>query len=62
MWEHEGMGRALADAGRRGLALLVLLAVAWLVFKAVVGVATGLAWIAVAVLAIVAVVWALRVL
>jgi hypothetical protein len=48
--------------GKRALAFVVLLAVAWVLLKVVIGVVTAIAWTAVVVLAIVAVIWALRVL
>ena len=41
---------------------MVLLVAAWLLFKVVIGVVAGIAWFLVAVIAIIAVVWALRVL
>lgn len=44
------------------LAILVLIVAAWILLKIVIGIVAGLATIIVAVLAIVAVVWALRVL
>jgi hypothetical protein len=50
------------DTGRKGLALVVLLLAAWVLFKVVLGVVTTIAWIAVVVIAIFAVIWALRVL
>ena len=56
------MTRSLADLARTALAVLVLLAAAWLLFKFVVGVVTAVAWVIVGVLAIAAVIWALRVL
>ncbi len=52
-------GRSL---GKRALAFVVLLAVAWVLLKVVIGVVTAIAWTVVVVLAIVAVIWALRVL
>jgi len=48
--------------GRRALALVILLAAAWVLLKIVIGVVTAIAWTVVTVLAIVAVIWALRVL
>jgi len=51
-----------ANAGKKLLALAVLLLAAWILFKIVLGFVTAVAWIAVAVLAVVAVVWAIRVL
>ena len=56
------MGAAIAGLARKALSLLVLLAAAWLLLKVVVGVVTAVAWIVVAVLAVVAVAWALRAL
>jgi hypothetical protein len=56
------MGEALSQAGRKLLAVAVLLLAAFVLFKIVVGFVTGLVWIAVVVLAVVAVIWALRVL
>lgn len=56
------MGETLKTAGMKLLAIAVLLVGAWILFKIVLGFVTAIAWIAVAVLAVVAVVWALRVL
>ena len=56
------MGELARDTGRKALALGVLLLAAWVLFKVVLGFVATIAWIAVAVLAIAAVVWALRVL
>lgn len=56
------MSQALADIGKKGLALAVLLVAAWLLFKVVIGAVAAVAWIAVAVLAVVAVIWAVGVL
>ena len=56
------MGEALSQAGRKLLAVVVLLLAAYLLFKLAVGFVMGLVWIAVAVVAVVAVIWALRVL
>jgi hypothetical protein len=55
------MNRIASQAARKGLALLVLMVAAYVLFKIVLGVVTALAWIVVAVVALVAVVWALRV-
>ncbi len=51
-----------SSLGRRALAFLVLLVAAWILFKFVIGLVTALATVIVVVLAIVAVVWAIRVL
>ena len=56
------MREATSDAGRRLLAVGVLLLAAYLLFKIVIGFVTSIAVVAVAVLAVVAVIWALRVL
>ena len=56
------MSEALAEIGKKGLALAVLLVAAWLLFKVVIGVVAAVAWIVVAVLAVVAVIWAIGVL
>ena len=44
------------------LAILVLIVAAWILFKVVIGIVAGLATVIVAVLAIFAVIWAIRVL
>lgn len=56
------MAEAAKTGGRKLLALVVLLIAAWILFKVVLGVVTAVAWVAVVVLAIIAVVWAIRVL
>jgi hypothetical protein len=56
------MREAAGDLGRKALALLVLLVAAWILFKIVLHVVAFLATIIVVVLAIVAIVWAIRVL
>ena len=56
------MGEALSQVGRKALAVGVLVLAAYLLFKVVVGFVAGLVWLAVAVVAVVAVVWAIRVL
>ncbi len=56
------MGQALSEAGRKLVAVVVLALAAYLLFKVVLGFAMAVAWIAVAALAVVAIVWALRVL
>jgi hypothetical protein len=50
------------EAGRKLLALLVLLLAAYVLFKVVLGFVTAVAWVVVVVLAVVAIVWAIRVL
>jgi accessory gene regulator protein AgrB len=56
------MRTAAGDLGRRMLAILVLVVAAWILFKIVIGVVAGLATLIVVVLAIFAIIWALRVL
>jgi len=56
------MGELARDTGRKALALGILLLAAWVLFKVVLGFVTTIAWISVVVVAVVAVVWALRVL
>jgi hypothetical protein len=56
------MGQAVSDAARKLLAVAILLVAAYILFKVVIGVVATIAWIAVVVLAIVGVVWAIRVL
>ncbi len=51
-----------ASLGRRAVALLVLLVAAWILFKFVIGLVTAVATVIVIVLAICAVIWAIRVL
>ena len=56
------MGEAVAEVGKKGLALAVLLGAAYLLFKVVLGFVATIAWIAIAVIAVIAVVWAIRIL
>ncbi len=56
------MGEIATRTGRKALAVGVLVAAAYVLFKIVLGFVTTLAWIAVIVLGVIAVVWALRVL
>jgi hypothetical protein len=56
------MGQLAADAGRKLLAVAVLVVAAYVLFKIVLGFVAAVAWIVIAVLAVVAVVWALGVL
>jgi hypothetical protein len=51
-----------SSLGKRALAFLVLLVAAWIIFKVVIGLVTAVATIIVVVLAIAAVIWAIRVL
>ena len=56
------MRATAGDLGRRSLAILVLVIAAWILLKIVIGIVAGLATIIVAVLAIFAIIWAIRVL
>jgi hypothetical protein len=56
------MGQTVSDLGRKALALLVLLLAAWILFKLVLGFVAAVAWIVIAVIAVAAVIWAVRVL
>jgi hypothetical protein len=53
------MAESLKDLGMKGLALLVLLLAAFVLFKVVLGVVSALAWTAIGIIALVAVIWAL---
>jgi len=56
------MGQLASDAARKLLAVAVLLVAAFILFKLVLGFVAAIAWIAIAIAAVIAVVWALRVL
>jgi hypothetical protein len=56
------MRDAVSDIGRKALAILVLLAAAYVLLHIVIGVVMAVAWVVVAVLAVMAIIWALRVL
>jgi hypothetical protein len=56
------MSEAVGNAGRKLLAVAVLLVAVWVLFKVVIGVVAAVAWIVVIVLAVVAIIWALNVL
>jgi hypothetical protein len=56
------MGQMASDAARKLLAVAVLVVAAFVLFKLVIGFVAAIAWILVAVVAVMAVIWALRVL
>jgi hypothetical protein len=56
------MGQAISDAARKLVAVLVLVIAAFVLFKIVLGFVAAIAWIVVAVIAVMAVIWAIRVL
>ena len=53
------MVESLKELGKKGLALLVLLLAAFLLFKIVLGFASALVWVALAVALVLAALWAL---
>ncbi len=56
---HETRGPGILS---RLLAAIVLAVAAWFLFKVVIGVIVGIAWIAAVVVAVIAVLWAVRTL
>jgi hypothetical protein len=56
------MGELASQTGKKALAVLVLVLAAYVLFKLVLGFVAAIAWIFIVVIAIVAVVWAIRVL
>jgi hypothetical protein len=56
------MGQLVSDAGRKLLAIAVLVVAAYVLFKLVLGFVAAVAWIIVVIVALVAVVWAIGVL
>ncbi len=56
------MADAASAVGRKALAVLILVAAAYLLFKVVIGFVMGIVWVLIAVVAVIAVVWAMRIL
>ena len=56
------MRQFAADTAKKLLAVAILLGAAYVLFKVVIGVVAAVAWIAVVVLAIVGIVWAIKTL
>jgi hypothetical protein len=56
------MGELVSNVGKKALALGVLLLAAYVLFKVVLGFVSAILWVAVVVVALIAVVWAIRVL
>ena len=56
------MGQLASDVARKLLAVAVLVVAAYVLFKLVLGFVAAIAWVVVAIVAVLAVVWALRVL
>ena len=50
-----------ASFGKRAIAALVLVVAAWILIKAVIGIAVAVFWAVLVIAAIVAVIWAIRV-
>ena len=53
------MRESVNDLAKKGLALLILLGVAYILFEIVVGVASAIIWTLVAIVVLVAAIWAL---
>ena len=60
--ESQCMGQVASDAARKLLAVAVLIVAAYVLFKLVLGFVAAIAWIVIAVVAVIAVFWAVRVL
>jgi hypothetical protein len=56
------MGQAISDGARKLLAVAVLVVAAFVLFKLVLGFIAAVAWIIIAIVAVMAVIWAIRVL
>jgi hypothetical protein len=56
------MGQLASDVARKLLAVAVLVVAAFVLFKLVIGFVAAIAWVFVAVVAVIAVFWAIRVL
>jgi hypothetical protein len=56
------MGEALSDIARKVLAVAVLVVAAYILFKIVLGFVAGIAFFVVAIVAVLGIIWALRVL
>jgi|EndMetStandDraft_9_1072997.scaffolds.fasta_scaffold496632_2 hypothetical protein len=56
------MREAASNAGRKMLAILILAVAGFLLFKALIGTFIAILWIVVAVVALIAVIWAIGVL
>jgi len=48
--------------GKRAIAAVILLLAAWILFKAVIGIAMAVFWTVAVILALIAVIWAIRVI
>jgi hypothetical protein len=53
------MGEAASNMARKVVAILILVVAAWILLKIVIGAVTAVAWIVAAVVAVVAILWAI---
>jgi flagellar biosynthesis protein FliQ len=51
-----------SSLGKRAIAVLILLVAAWIIVKAVIGIAVAVFWAVLVVVAVCALIWAIRVL
>jgi hypothetical protein len=56
------MGELAAQTGKKVLAIAVLVAAAYVLFKVLLGVVTAVAWVAVIILALIGIAWAVKTL
>jgi hypothetical protein len=54
------MSESLSNIGGKALALVILLVAGWILLKVVIGVGAFVAWMVIAVVAVIAVIWALN--
>jgi hypothetical protein len=54
------MSETLSNLGGKVLALVILLVAGWILLKVVIGIATFVFWTVIAVVAVIAVIWALN--
>jgi hypothetical protein len=62
MNENAASGGFFSGLAMKALAVVVLLAAAWILFKVVIGVVAAVAWVVVIVLGVMAIFWAMSVL
>ena len=51
-----------ASFGKRAIAVLILLIAAWIIVKAVIGIAVAVFWAVLVVAAVIALIWAIRII
>jgi hypothetical protein len=54
------MSETLSNIGGKALAVVILLVAGWILLKVVIGIAAFVFWVVIAVLAVIAVIWALN--